>query len=324
MLKNSIAFISTVIVAILIVFMSLGASKPYVQIESEDISTSISSDINVAAGGILQEQWPGLGMVLFHTEESYIDTLLANGFTQLRIDIPTYQNTSWLEHSKTVVAKAISKGAKVIWGVSSNDSGNSDYTITAASWPAYRQAILDAAEWAQNNGVYEFQLGNEEEYHIDGTTMTVDQLITNLKSVATDAQSIFTRGKISYTCSDNYVSEWISSGKGDIDILATNVYIGGGPGTFNNDWKTLITRLLSAFGSSGTYLTEFNLSWVSLESYSADESVQAAALSEMIEYIRSSGMTRALYFAWKDDGDAHFGVVKNDGDYRESWDKLSN
>jgi hypothetical protein len=30
-------------------------------------------------------------------------------------------------------------------------------------------------------------------------------------------------------------------------------------------------------------------------------------------------MERAFYFAWKDDGEAHFGVVKADGTYRLLW-----
>ena len=223
--KHSAIFIS-IMILILIVFISLAALKP---VSNINIKTN-----SVQKGEVLENgKWPGLGMVLFHSEESYIDTLLDNGFTQLRIDIPTYQNTSWLNRSKEVVIGAIAKGAKAIWGVSSNNGGNASYTITASNWPAYRQAILDAAQWAQDNGVYEFQLGNEEEFHIDGTTMPVEQLINNLKSVATDAQLIFTNGKISYTCGDNYINNWISSGKGDIDILASNIYRGGASGTFD-------------------------------------------------------------------------------------------
>jgi hypothetical protein len=54
----------------------------------------------------------------------------------------------------------------VTWGVSSNAFNSADYVITTENWPTFRAAILDAAAWAQANGVYEFQLGNEEELHI--------------------------------------------------------------------------------------------------------------------------------------------------------------
>jgi len=294
----------------------------------EDINQSSNNSQNSSAGSVEEPvienteepvMWSGLGMGLFLSDESYIDTMLANGFEQLRIDIPNYQAT-WLEQSKAVVITAISKGAEVIWGVSSNDFNNPDYTITAENWATYRQAILDNAQWAQDNGVFEFQLGNEEELHIDGTTMTVAQIITNLKSVATNVKAIFTRGNISYSCAVAFMDDWISEGKGDIDILACNIYCGGDD-QYNDDWKTRITNLVNAFGVNGTYLTEFNLSGTSLEDYSTDEEVQATALTEMIDYIKASGITRALYFMWKDDGDAHYGVVKADETYRLLWNQ---
>ncbi len=259
------------------------------------------------------QKWPGLGMGLYYYLESYVDTLLANGFEYLRIDIPNYQDTEELYYSKAKLPGIIAKGAKIIWGVTSNPGDDEDYTITAKNWPTFRLAILDAAQWAQDNGVYEFQLGNEEESHVDGTTMTVDQIITNLKSIATEVKEIFTNGEISYSC--NFVSKWISAGKGDIDILAANIYRGGN-GVYNDSWKTDITNLVNAFGAGGTYITEFNLSYSSLDDYSADEAVQAKAVTEMIEYIKASGMTRALFYFWKSDA---YGVVKGDETYRLLW-----
>jgi hypothetical protein len=83
-------------------------------------------------------------------------------------------------------------------------------------------------------------------------------------------------------------------------------------------WQDEIDALVSAFGVNGTYLTEFNLSWSSLDDYSTDETVQAEAVAEMIEYIKASGMTRAFYFMWIGDD---FGVVKNDGTYRLLWNQ---
>ena len=239
--------------------------------------------------------------------------MLANGFTEVR-HLVNYDNSGQVTATKAAVVSWVAKGAKVVWGVTSNT------TITSTNWDDYRVAILSAAQWAQDNGVYEFQLGNEEEHHVDGTTITATQLITNLKSVATEVQAIFTNGKISYACFDTYIPNWISGGKGDIDLLATNIYRGGG-GWYGDDWKTIITNLVNAFGSDGSYITEFNLSWSSLDDYSVDEAVQAEAITEMIEYIKASGMTRALYFAWIDDGDALLGVVKADGTYRLLWNQ---
>jgi hypothetical protein len=79
--------------------------------------------------------------------------------------------------------------------------------------------------------------------------------------------------------------------------------------------------MINAFRAEGTYITEFNLSYVSLDAYSTDEAVQAAGVAEMIEYIKASGITRALWYCWKDDGDAHFGVVKDNETYRLLWNQ---
>lgn len=289
-----------------------------------DVGTSVEVEATPALGyefdswSFGTEKWSGLGMGLFFSWESGVDTMLANGFTNLRIDIPDYQDSD-LIWSKAMVIRTIAKGAKVVWGVTSNPGDNPDYIITAESWSTFRQAILDNAQWAQDNGVFEFQIGNEEEYHIDETTMTVEQLISNLKSVATEVKQIFTNGNVSYTCADEHIDDWVVAGKGDLDILASNIYKGGN-GYYSEPWKAKIDNLVNAFGVDGTYITEFNLSWSSLDDYSTDEAIQAADLTEMIGYIKASGITRAYYFCWK----GYLGVVKDDGTYRLLWDSLLN
>src|SRR5665648_373954 len=156
------------------------------------------------------------------------------GFTAWHDHINDYADTVNVNGSKAAVIAGNVKGLKFIWGVSSNPT-----VITAENWVNFRQAILDAAQWAQDNGVYEFQLGNEEEFHVDGTTMTVAQIIINLKSVATEVKAIFTSGKVSYSCWQGSIDDWIAAGKGDIDILASNIYMGG-DGYYADDWKTSI------------------------------------------------------------------------------------
>jgi hypothetical protein len=266
--------------------------------------------------------WSGLGMGLFSTAntsefDGYVDDLLANGFTDIRLDIVSSFNSSALTISKSAVAIAVGKGVNIIWGVCSGD-----HILTSSNWATHRQGILNAAQWAQDNGVYEFQLGNEEERCNDDTTLTDIQLITNLKSVAADVQKIFTRGKISYTCDNWYIVDWITAGKGDIDILASNVYMGYGSNK-TDLWKTQITNLVNAFGVDGTYLTEFGPNSSGLDYYSTDEAVQATGVAEMIDYIKASGITRAFYFCYKNpfwQSDLH-GARKDDDTYRLLWNQ---
>jgi hypothetical protein len=268
-------------------------------------------------------------MVLFSTSlpydgtwsvlKGYLDDLIGHGFTQLRMDIPQYYETSDVENrSKPGVLIAIGKGVKVTWGLSGGQYGSSQLSL--ATWPDYRAAVLSAAQWAQDNGVYEFQIGNEEESHNQGTDLSDAQLIVNLKSLATEVKAIFTRGKVSYTCFHGSISAWIKAGKGDIDILASNVYMAYGAGNNPEDWEGEIDALVGAFGPDGTYITEFGPNSTSY-AYWGDEAAQAAAVQTEIDYIKSKGITRTDFYRYNP-SDA-FGVRYSDGTYRQAvWDVL--
>src|SRR5665648_933378 len=261
------------------------------------------------------QKWSGLtGFVEWYgSVAGAAGTWLANGFTEAR-DVRNYLDTANVNGSKAAVIAAKAKGINFIWGV-----GSGGTTITANNWPNFRQAILDAAQWAQDNGVYEFQLGNEEELHVDGTTMTVAQIIANLKDVATDVKKIFTNGNVSYSMSwDNEI--WRATGKGDLDIIGLNVYKGSDIVTFDDYWKEQISDNYNKFGSE-MYISEFNVSATNIEHYSTDEAVQAAGITEMIDYIKNIGIERALFYSWHDYSGGLFGVVKADGTYRLLWNQ---
>ncbi len=271
-------------------------------VENQEDINQYSNNFQSSSTGSVQEsieepetensqKWSGLTgfTTSYRFVGEFTDTWLEYGFTEIR-DIIDYTDTTKLNASKVAVLTGQAKGLKFIWGVGA-------HYITAENWPSFRQAILDAAQWAQDNGVFEFQLGNEEEFHVDGTTMTIAQIIANIKDVTTDVQEIFTNGNVSYTLNDSNIDDWITAGKGDIDLLGLNVYRGGT--TFNDYWKTAISNFVNAFGDSG-YITEFNLSWSNINNYSTDEEVQAEAVTEMIEYMKDSGIERALFYSWHD------------------------
>jgi hypothetical protein len=397
-IKHSILSVIIIVIALSLAVMLLTAAKPVEQIKFEPLSVSVDENKETEEDSIKVEKElkynsksSMLGMGIFSTDtpsvfEGYVDTLLSNGFSELRIDIPNYQNTAWLERSKEAVKSAVAKGAKVIWGVSSYNISHSEYTITAENWPAFRQAILDNAKWAQDNGVYEFQLGNEEEMHIwrhpisivrtkniatvtfeedhgftsanpvtiwggnpsnfnaysanpvvitlvgpktftypsignDGPVsnprktfignMPEDTIQAKIKALAIEVQDIFTRGNISYTASSSYfMNKWHEIGRGDIDILAWNVYAN------QNEWQNTVTNMVNWWGPDNSYITEFSLNYKSLDAYSTDETKQASGLTSMIEYIQTSGVSRAYYFCYKD---TKFGILKSDGTYRSLW-----
>lgn len=241
----------------------------------------------------------------------YINDLKDNKIFNIREGLTDYTNSELLTISKECVLSAINSGMNVVWGVYAT-------SLTAANWADYEVAVLDAAAWAETNKVYEFQIGNELEYYVDGITLTVEQLITNLKLLATAVKAIYTRGKISYSCAHNYINSWASAGKGDLDFLASNIYMGGL--TFDDTWKTEVNTLINTFGDAGCYLSEFSLSYISLDSYSTDEFIQSQKISEMLEYIKSSGISRAYFFEYIHN---NWGARKETGIiYRQLWDVL--
>ena len=81
------------VITLLFVVMSLAASKPVPNINTAAVSAQNGNESKYG-------KWYGLGMGVFWNDESYFDTLLANGFTELRIDIPNYHLSLRGYHSK--------------------------------------------------------------------------------------------------------------------------------------------------------------------------------------------------------------------------------
>jgi len=267
--------------------------------------------------GDVPSKWAGLCMDFgFYPAEdwdTYFDTLLANGFTEIRISMSDWYVMSDVDVTKETALVAIAKGFKVLWGISSANT-----KLTAENWATYANTVKECATWAQANGISEFLIGNELERFNDDTTLTNAQLRINIRTLATEVKAIFINGDVGYSNSCQFLNEWIAEGRGDIDQLSWMVYMD------EANWKTNIVAMVAAFGSH-TYINEFNLDsggytwWVN--KYGADEALQVVAMKEMIDYFKASGITRAFFFEW---GKSDFGTLKEDGTYRLLWNSLIN
>lgn len=240
---------------------------------------------------------------------SWLDAMVAANVTEIRVSIPNYDDAARIIIGKTHVAAVIAKGLRAIFGISAD-------SLTAATWAAYEAVVLDTAAWAETNGVYEFQIGNELENINDDTTLTDTDVRNNILTLATAVKAVYTRGNVSYSCPGWTIDDWSILGKGDLDLLAANIY--RGYSTFDDTWKTKINNLFSAFGNS-CYISEFSLSSLSLDTYSTDEIIQSNDLNEMINYIKNLGIKKAFFFSYPSD---EFGALKNNGVYRKLWDVL--
>lgn len=245
-----------------------------------------------------------------------IDDLLYSGFTNIRTGLFNWNSDSAIAREKEAILLIVSKGAYCIAGVSSGA-----VTLTSINWASYCNKTLELAQWAQDNGVSEFQIGNEEETH---TSINQATLRNNIRKLATDVKKVFKRN-VSYSLvgDTKWINPWLLEGKGDLDLLAFNCYRGGIE--FGDMWKELVDKMTAKFGNE-MYISEFSVSGRSLSSWSVDEAVQANGIQEMLEYFKAKSVPRAIFYDYYDDprpwNPAGFGALKTDRTYRKLWDVL--
>lgn len=317
--------------------------------------------------------------------DSYIDDCLSRGINHFRMGY-TYGDSTSLARSQAAAIRTVAKGGNVTWLISFNSVTG---YLRKENWAAYAADVLTQAAWAQDNGVYEFQIGNEEELHnyitptsivrssnvatvttptahgltdvnnayiwysspdtfdktntaitvTGATTFTYasvgddgsvanpssvqirnlleSDLQDNLKTSATAAQAVFTRGNISYAVGGNsyYIGVWNTKGRGDIDLLGFNCYV-------NQTTPTDLANIVSNFGAAHAYLTEFSLHTTSLAAYSSDDNIQAVGLGNFMQAIQNAGITRANFFCYKG-SDFSFSVESSAGVKRLLWNNLT-
>lgn len=249
------------------------------------------------------------------------------GVRSIRPHIPYYTDSESTLTSWRNCAKAFhDAGFWVTYGLSAGSIGSS-------TWDALSAAILTEAELCQQSNVCDdFEIGNEYELHlVDGWT-TATNLIPVLKTLATSVQSVFTSGTVSYSLSQGQENNWISAGKGDIDYLGLNTY-----GVYKSSryvdpasYQSAITNMHNAFGNSGSYISEFNIDFdgTRMDAVAAKHELSRAELSNMINYIKNKGYTKALLFQYcppyDSEGAAKHYTVYNDRSFRYMWNAVIN
>lgn len=267
--------------------------------------------------------WSGLGMN-YKGGQNYwaadATELLSLGITKVRIQIPTSADQYWRDCA--IYFK--SRGFYVVAGITEGS------TLTAANWSTYATKVTDEATYAEANAMCdEFLIGNELHYKIDGTTLTQAGLRTNVKTLATAVQAIFS-GYVSYSIDTNgEPSNWASEGKGDLDYFAYNAYneyIQAGTSGYIWDRQTVnnVPGLVSAFGSS-FYISEFHIDSSSEEIGSLPVDVRVNAYRKHYKMLYDYGVSKAYAFGWvgfKHQGDDNFSMKTVAGSYNDVFDVL--
>lgn len=251
--------------------------------------------------------WSGIGINYGHqVADSVYDTAQVNsdldylyslGFRKIRIAYPTFGASQTLTNCQDMVTRALAKGFYVQWGVVSNSPS------TATIWGNFKTYVSGTlAPYAQslNNANFELAIGNEEELHCDGTTLTASTVRSDIKTLATTCQGIYTIGNISYQADAGQISAWNSLGIGNLDLIGFNVY--GPISSFSTDIKNIIGN----FGIQG-FISEFDFITNGFADYASEMAWYSDVISRM-QAIRKLNLTSAYAFTYRD---GQFGSTPN-------------
>lgn len=230
------------------------------------------------------------------------------GFTKIRLQIVDYTNTGLIGLWRTIVQGALAQGFYVIYGLTSNPT-----TLTSATWSSFASAVQTEAAWAQsqNTARLEFQIGNEEELHHDGS-LTDAQVRANLRANAAVVKGIYTAGLVSYASSvsvRSHITDWISEGIGSMDRIGFNIY------DTRPNFAINAALIRSGFGDSA-YIAEWEGDG-GFEAY-RNELVWASEHRARLDILRNSGITEAYHynFLTQPAAGVQYGIKLNTGEYR--------
>jgi hypothetical protein len=231
---------------------------------------------------------------------------------------------------RTCAQTFVDEGFTVVHGVAREPAAVGAFT--ADVWETHRTKVLQDAAYCQSLGLalHTYQIGNEIEGRIDGTTLTQTQLIANLKSLAAEVKAVYPLAqKIGYSAYDpggTFLDLWISAGLGDLDVLGLNLYAqttASGSGFIFGDMAKL-GKMIKAFGPDRVNLTEFGIDANATQYNLAPQYNRNYIMRHIYAGIRELGFTTAIAYSYVGylDGDNDFALKNTDGTFDIQWGVL--
>lgn len=252
------------------------------------------------------------------------------GLQSVRVNIPNYvypynsaTNATWRNCAVTVKQA----GFYTIWGTTSTPHG----ALTSAMWQNYHDAVVAEAAYCQSQGyIFDyFEIGNELDLSIDGTTITQTQLYTNLQQLYLDVKAVYS-GLVGYTLSASYAvwAPYWTAGAGNFPLISINMY--GNINLSNGTVNFLNVNNILAYGptyfGSNWFLSEFNIDSNNANLQAFPASLSVYYMSQMISLIEAANVSKFLGFKWSQGTDGVFnnqalGLLANGG-MNPMWFKL--
>lgn len=244
-------------------------------------------------------------------------TFLRKYFNKVRIFVPHYEygtSHSIVNRCLFMIDAAVALGfQEIVWGITCSEA-----TFTAARYPTYVSAAVARATTAQSHGVTTFVIGNEEDYHVDGTTLTKAAIQSHIQNdLYTSVKAAF-GGTVSYNLAAGVLSDWLASGKGQLDRLGMNVY-------GNNEYDGAgfcrdVRNFRNAFGTTA-YVSEYGLHYDWTQVTMTDQQ-QYFELKKRHDFIKNIGVDAGYFFLFSHLATDHFAVKLSTGKYRSMWQAL--
>lgn len=226
-------------------------------------------------------------------------------------------------------------GFYVTWGNAAPEGGSGAGLLTATRWTQFHDGVIAEATYLKNQGIVfdDFNIGNELEAFVDGSTITVSQLQDNVKQLATDIKAISGWNNlmpISYSTadfSDTTYASWISKGLGNLDFISIHQYASNTTAQNyiyqNHGGISSMAAIIAAFPGK-VYVSEFGLeaSNARLLLYTPEQ--LRYYMKKMYPQIIASGVPRAIVYSWVGNlnADDLFAMKNMDGSYNPAWDVL--
>lgn len=188
-----------------------------------------------------------------------------------------------LSESDALLAKSM--GIRVIIG---NDTG----TFSASSESSYTAQVIQEAKWAQQNGIPQIGLDNEQESRLLG--LSVCQWNTYLGSLYTQVRAVYA-GTISYEMNSEYLSQYIGCGQIQGLLYGLNLYAGY---VYNSQ---TLQQAINAFGISHVYVSETGPD-MSTGNYGTDALRAAEVKNDAVLLIKNFSSTPIYFFTWSANG----------------------
>ena len=236
------------------------------------------------------------------------------GFDRVRLLFCDYTWSEGITRWRGVAQTSLGLGLYTVYGISAITTG-----ITSGNWTTFANAVKTEAQWCQdqNNALLEFQIGNEEALHHDGSISDAT-LISNLKTLATEVQAIYTVGKVSYTDWIGVAQNWMDAGIGDdLDYIGMNIYnesIGSNSFSSILDWVYGTWRnrvFISEFSPDSRGLTAEGL-------WGTDADRYAQVFKKDMEEIAAKPFFSAYMYTWRY-ADDKFGLVTESTGTPQTW-----